>query len=90
MVSVSGAIPPRIASAALKTASGVADASGGGTRPGARLASACVMAENTEIASSSGGSPTAFERWMVGSRLCPGSYSSTRKSGGTSEQVGIL
>ena len=58
--------------------------------PGARLASACVMAENTEIASSSGGSPTAFELWMVGSRLRPGSNSSTRKSAGTSEQVGIL
>ena len=79
-----------IASAARSIASGVAGASNGGTCPGARLANAWTMAENTEIASSSGGSPTAFERWMVGSRLRPGSYSSTRKSAGTSEQVGIL
>ena len=79
-----------MASAARRIASGVAGASRGGTLPEARLASASVMAEKTERASISGGSPTAFERWMVGSRLRPGSNSATRKSAGTSEQVGIL
>ena len=71
-------------------ASGVAGASSGGTRPGARLAIAWVIAENTDSASISGGSPTALERWTVGSRLPGESHRATRKSVGTSEQAGIL
>ena len=43
-------------------ASGVAGASSAGTRPGLRLAMALEIAENTDIANMSGGSPTAFER----------------------------
>ena len=43
-------------------ASGVAGASSAGTRPGFRPAMAFEIAENTDIASIRGGSPTAFER----------------------------
>ncbi len=57
---------PRLLAATTLTArmivSGVAGASSSGTTPGARLAMASVMAENTETASMSGGSPTALER----------------------------
>jgi hypothetical protein len=47
---------------ARKIASGVAGASSGTGLPGARLWIASAMAAKTEIASISGGSPTAFER----------------------------
>jgi hypothetical protein len=42
--------------------SGVAGASSGGTLPGLSEAIALPIAENTDSASMSGGSPTAFER----------------------------
>jgi hypothetical protein len=47
---------------ARKIASGVAGASSGTGLSGARPWIASAMAEKTEIASISGGSPTAFER----------------------------
>src|SRR5260370_15649047 len=47
---------------ARKIASGVAGASSGTGHPGARLWIASAIAANTEIASISGGSPTAFDR----------------------------
>ena len=43
-------------------ASGVAGASSRGITAGLRLAIASVIAEKTEMASISGGSPTAFDR----------------------------
>ena len=43
-------------------ASGVAGASSRGITAGLRLTIASLIAENTEIASISGGSPTALER----------------------------
>ena len=51
-----------MAAAALRMASGVAGASSCGQRPALRLATASVIAEKTEMASISGGSPTALER----------------------------
>ena len=51
-----------IAFTALMIASGVAGASSGGILPGRSEAIASVMAENTDSASISGGSPTALER----------------------------
>ena len=51
-----------IAFTAFMIASGVAGASSGGMRPGFSDAIASVIAEKTESASISGGSPTALER----------------------------
>ena len=56
--------PPacRMACTALRIASGVAGASSCGTVPGRSEATASVMAQKTELASITGGSPTALER----------------------------
>jgi hypothetical protein len=54
--------PLRIACAAMRIASGVAGASNGTWRPGLSEWTASSTAQKTEIASISGGSPTAFER----------------------------
>ena len=47
-------------------------------------------AEKTDVASITGGSPTALDLKMVGSRLPFDSNMATRKSSGTSAAVGIL
>ena len=56
----------------------------------ATLATASVRAEKTDIASISGGSPTALERWMVASRFSPRCQSATLKASGRSPAAGIL
>ena len=53
---------PKSSPTARMIASGVAGESSGGNVPGFSDAIASVIAENTEIASISGGSPTAFDR----------------------------
>ena len=74
----STAVAPRAS-----TSSGVAGAlSGGDLLYPDTDATASLIAWNTEIASISGGSPTAFERWMVSSTFSPRSQSCTRKSAG--------
>ena len=52
----------RMSCTAFMIASGVAGASRFGTRPGLRLATASLIAQNTALASMTGGSPTAFDR----------------------------
>src|SRR5690606_13838163 len=74
---------PLTACTALRMASGVAGASSGTCEPGASEWTASAIAANTEIASISGGSPTAFERQIVSSRFSL-SKNATRKSSGTS------
>ena len=54
------------------------------------LATASVSAENTEIASISGGSPTAFDRWMVSTEFSPRYQSFKWKASGRSPAAGIL
>src|SRR6185437_14369112 len=80
----------RRSSTAARTRSGVAGADSRGKRvPSATLAIASRNAWNAESASISGGSPTAFERWIVSSRF--GSpKSAMSKCVGTSRDVGIL
>src|SRR5258708_1133614 len=72
---------------ARKIDSGVAGASSATGHPGARLWIASAIAANIEIASISGGSPTAFDREIGSSRLTP-SNNATRKSAGTSAAQG--
>ena len=52
--------------------------------------SACDCAIRTEIASISGGSPTALDLWMVSSIFSPSPNSATFKIPGRSAQAGIL
>ena len=55
-----------------------------------KLATAIEIASSAEIASMKGGSPTALERPMVGSRFSEKSVSLTLKTFGRSEASGIL
>ena len=72
-------------------ASGVAGVlSAGSFSPSSLLAMAWLIALCTEIASISGGSPMALERWIVFSRFLPLSQSCTTNVSGISPQVGIL
>ena len=76
---------------AASTASGVAGASSRSAASGpAAAATASRMASQTEIESISGGSPTALERKIVGSRLGASSRICTLNTGGTSRLPGIL
>ena len=78
-------------STASSTRSGVAGASSRGqTVWPATLATASESACSTEMASISGGSPTAFDRWIVSGCASAHSAMATLKIGGTSEASGIL
>ena len=52
------------------------------------LATAMEIASNTDTASIRGGSPTAFERFIVGSLLRDQSARATLKTAGTSDDKG--
>src|SRR4029077_13086225 len=69
--------------------SGVAGASSGTGLSGLSEWIASAIAAKTEIASISGGSPTALEGWIVSSRFAP-SHRAMSKCSGTSEAQGIL
>ena len=60
-----------IAFTARKIASGVAGTASFGIIPAFKLPMASAMAHQTEIGSMSGGSPTAFERYIESARLPP-------------------
>ena len=78
-------------STAISTRSGVAGASRRGQILwSATLATASDSACSTDIASMKGGSPTALERWMVGSCASGQSASVTLKIFGRSDASGIL